>query len=181
MLNSGPHISHDTGTSRFNPAWNKFWEIQSHSQGIVYHFSTLKWTGRLTQWPLEDVAVILKSIIFKLVASTLAVKLLPGECHRTSLMRSQHWFRYWFAVARQQAITWASVDPGLWRPMASSHNELKSFHVGDTDSFIMRSQYSVYRGHLSSYNSRRTPHSSPVRARYGVSFVSANLTEVLSL
>ena len=30
-----------------------------------------------------------------------------------------------------------------------------------------------YRGHLSSNNSRKTPHSSPVRARYGVSIVSA--------
>ena len=41
--------------------------------------------------------------------------------------------------------------------------------------------HSMYHGHFSSYNSRRTPHSSPVRASYGVLFVSANLTEVLSL
>ena len=34
-----------------------------------------------------------------------------------------------------------------------------------------------YRGHFSSKNSRTTPHSSPVRARYGVSFVKL-LTEV---
>ena len=40
---------------------------------------------------------------------------------------------------------------------------------------------SIYRGHFSSCNSRKTPHISPVRARYGVSFVSANLTEALSL
>ena len=31
------------------------------------------------------------------------------------------------------------------------------------------------------YNSRKTPHRSPVRAMYGVSFVSASLAEVLSL
>ena len=43
------------------------------------------------------------------------------------------------------------------------------------------SALSIYRGHLSSYNSRKTPYRSPVRARYEVSFVSANLTEVLSL
>ena len=34
---------------------------------------------------------------------------------------------------------------------------------------------------FSAYNSRKSLHSSPVRARCGVSFVNANLTEVLSL
>ena len=39
----------------------------------------------------------------------------------------------------------------------------------------------IYRGHFSLYNSWKTSHSSPVRARYGVSFMSANLTNVSSL
>ena len=42
----------------------------------------------------------------------------PNECHWTSLMIRQHWFR-------QQAITWANVDPNLCLHMASlGHNEL---------------------------------------------------------
>ena len=40
---------------------------------------------------------------------------------------------------------------------------------------------SIYCDHVSLYNSRKTPHRSPVRARYRVSFVSANMTSVLSL
>ena len=39
-------------------------------------------------------------------------------------------------------------------------------------------ELSIYRNHFVVYNSRKITHSSPVRARYGVSFVSANLTEV---
>ena len=46
---------------------------------------------------------------------------------------------------------------------------------------VQYSALSIYRGRFSSYNLRKTPHSSPVMARYGVSFVSANLTEILSL
>ena len=33
-----------------------------------------------------------------------------GECHNTSLMISQHWFRQWLGAVRQQAITWTRVD-----------------------------------------------------------------------
>ena len=45
------------------------------------------------------------------------------------------------------------------------------------------SALSIYRGNFSSYmyNSRKTPHISPARARYGVSFVTANLIEMLWL
>ena len=41
------------------------------------------------------------------------------ECHRTLLVISQHWFRYWLGAVRQQAITWTSVDQDLQRHMAS--------------------------------------------------------------
>ena len=65
----------------------------------------------------------LKSIIFKLISRiSLAspVKLPSGECHKTSLMISQYWFRWW-----HQAITWASVDPDLCHDVASlGYNEL---------------------------------------------------------
>ena len=68
-----------------------------------------------TRWPLGDVAVILKEYfsnsLYRTVAWALAVKLLSDECHRTSLMRSQHWFKWCFGAVRHQAITWANVDP----------------------------------------------------------------------
>ena len=40
------------------------------------------------------------------------------EFHKT-LVLSQHWFRQWLGAVRQQAITWAKVDPDLCRHMAS--------------------------------------------------------------
>ena len=43
------------------------------------------------------------------------------------------------------------------------------------------SALSICRSHFSSYNSWKTPHIVSVRARYGVSFVSENLTKVLPL
>ena len=39
----------------------------------------------------------------------------------------------------------------------------------------------IYRDHFSLHNLRKAPHSSPVRASYGVSFVCTNLTDDLSL
>ena len=42
-------------------------------------------------------------------------------------MISQHWFRWWLGAIRQQAITWANVDPVFCRHMASlGPNELSS-------------------------------------------------------
>ena len=34
-------------------------------------------------------------------------------------MISQHWFTQWLGAVRQQAITWANVDPDLCHQMAS--------------------------------------------------------------
>ena len=64
------------------------------------------------------------------MAEVSIVKLLSDKCHWTLLMISQHWFRQWLGAVRQQAITWANVDPDLWRQMASlGHNELKRHHL----------------------------------------------------
>ena len=47
-----------------------------------------------------------------------------GECHITLLTMSQHWFRWWPGAVRQQAITWANVDPHPCRHMTlPGHNE----------------------------------------------------------
>ena len=45
-------------------------------------------------------------------------------------MISQHWFRRWLGAVRQQAITWANVDPDLCCHLASpGHNELTHWGV----------------------------------------------------
>ena len=54
-----------------------------------------------------------------MLAEVSPTKLPSDECHKTVLMISQHWFRQWLGAVRQQAITWANVDPDLWSQMAS--------------------------------------------------------------
>ena len=55
----------------------------------------------------------------------LLMKLSSDEYRWTFLMVSQYWFRWWLGAVRQQAITWANVDPDLCRHMASlGPNEL---------------------------------------------------------
>ena len=45
-------------------------------------------------------------------------------------MISQHWFRQWLGAVRQQAITWANVDPELCHEMALlGFNELTSIDI----------------------------------------------------
>ena len=66
--------------------------------------------GHLTHLPLEDVVVILKYIFP--CYSSLAL-------FETSLMINQHWFRCWFGAIKQQAITWAKIDPDICRHMAT--------------------------------------------------------------
>ena len=50
-----------------------------------------------------------------MAAQAFAMKLLPVECHGSSLIESQ----YWLGAVRQQAITRANVDQDLCRHMAS--------------------------------------------------------------
>ena len=47
-----------------------------------------------------------------------------GDCHWTSLMISQHWFRRWLGADRQEAITWTNVvqDPRRFVAAMSSVN-----------------------------------------------------------
>ena len=65
--------------------------------------------------------------IEQLVRFSCEESLVKDECHRTLLMMmSKHWFRQWLGVVRQQAITWANVDPELCRHMVPlGHNEIK--------------------------------------------------------
>ena len=41
------------------------------------------------------------------------------EGYNTSLIISEHWFRYWLGAIKKWAITWASVDPDLCCHLAS--------------------------------------------------------------
>ena len=53
----------------------------------------------LTHWPLGNVAIIFKIMfsnsLYRILAWTLAVIFLSGECSRISLMRNQHWSTHW--------------------------------------------------------------------------------------
>ena len=89
-------------------------------------------TATMSYWPLthsslRDLDAILKmqnSISFSWLASSDLLLIMPSqECHKTSLMISQHWFRQWLCAIRQQAKTWTNVHPDLFHHMASiGHN-----------------------------------------------------------
>ena len=88
----------------------------------------------LTHWPLGDLDAILKlqfSISFYWLVSSHHLMIVPSDdCHGTSPMISQHWFRWWFGAVRQQAITWTNVDLVPCRHMASpGHNDLTELYV----------------------------------------------------
>ena len=90
------------------------------------------------------------SLISKLIilSGALTMKLLRGECHRTSLMRSQYWFRQWLCAFRQQANTQAN-DQDLHHHMASlGHNKLNTglvsqFCQGIIDTLIFIFQHNA--------------------------------------
>ena len=72
-----------------------------------------------------------------------------GECHRTYLMINQHWFRWWFGATRQQAMTWATIWPGLtssYRVTTSQgfnlffYNRVSSLHLSNTDKWYKMQQ-----------------------------------------
>ena len=67
------------------------------------------------------------------------MKLASDECHNTSLMICLHWFRWWLGAVRQQAITWAYVDPNICHYLVSlGHNELTNAVF---DCHVTRCQY----------------------------------------
>ena len=82
---------------------------------------------RLTHWPLGDLYVILKiqsSILFYwLVSSDLLMTMPSNETHGFLLTIAQHWSRLWLDAIRQQAITWANVDPVPCHHMAFTRSQ----------------------------------------------------------
>ena len=67
-------------------------------------------------------------MILKLNPHIIWIKFMSNSCEidlswmaQNTLMKCQHWFRRWLGAVRQQAITWANVDPdpglhGVTRP-----------------------------------------------------------------
>ena len=51
--------------------------------------------------------------IYKLAGWALAVKPFSWECHRTSLIRNQHWLKHWLGAVRQRNVIRSHVDPDL--------------------------------------------------------------------
>ena len=61
------------------------------------------------------------------MAGVSLVKLPSDEDQQTLSMISQYLPRSWLGAIRQQAITWANIDPNLCRHVMSlGHNELMS-------------------------------------------------------
>ena len=78
---------------------NEVWPeaVWLHGYKLCVPMKTFWLLPVFTHWFLGDILVILK-ILFpnsldRILAWALIVKLLSGECHRTSLMRCQYWFR----------------------------------------------------------------------------------------
>ena len=84
------------------------------------------YTGNyLTQWPLGDVAIVLKvwfsNSLYWIVAWAFAVELLSNEYHRTSLMRSQRWFRRWKCLSVTLLYSTLLVQVMAWCCLITSH------------------------------------------------------------
>ena len=76
-----------------------------------------------THCPLGNVSVIsdapFSNWLHGLMFWAFPMRLLSWKCHTNPLMVGQHWFRYWLGLVRQQAITWANVDPKRCHRMVS--------------------------------------------------------------
>ena len=88
--------------------------LQYNVKKILFCFVCLVLVA-LINWPLgglnEIVDKQISSLFPWLMAELSLVKLPSGECHWTLLMTTQHWFRWWLGAIRQEAITWANVNP----------------------------------------------------------------------
>ena len=96
-----------------------------HRNGtMLYMFALTKWCRNYPGRCVGNFKEMSNSIC-RTVASALDVKLFPSEYHGPSLMRSEHWFKFWLGGVRQQANTWENTDLILCKHMVSlSHNVL---------------------------------------------------------
>ena len=74
------------------------------------------------RWGCNLKVLILKFISRIDILSISCDTLLPSvEDHKTSLIISEHWFKYWLGAIRKWAITRASVDPDMCCHLALHH------------------------------------------------------------
>ena len=94
--------------SRQPIAWGKIWNVFSWYK-ICFMFFVINSmrSGCDFKNPIFSLVLLMGIFRFFMIMP-------PNECHRTLLMRSPHRFMWWLSAIRQQAITWASVDPDLW-------------------------------------------------------------------
>ena len=119
--------------------------IQSKNIMMHIHVGLTEWTENNFMHPskLKLMKPFFKSVAFLCLSFSVVQKyeFQPHHsCHRIPLMRNQHQFRWWLGATRQQAITWANVDPDLYRHMASQgHYELNSVTLGPNFIYLSHS------------------------------------------
>ena len=75
--------------------WDEYAIIRLPLEQSWHHLPVDTWnesSGESTHWPLGDFIIIFK-LIYWLMAEVFLVKLPWVDCHPTSLIVSQHWFR----------------------------------------------------------------------------------------
>ena len=104
-------------------------------QSIIHNWMLLSWQhsqykdALQTHCPPERCGSNFTSVFFTLIyepiSCALPVKLVSGECHKTSMITILHWYRKLLGDVRQQGITWANVDQDLCHHRApQGHNGL---------------------------------------------------------
>ena len=119
--------------------------------------------GLITHCPLGQVKVILQvyfsnSFLRNDIFSCKTCKIDLCEYHKTSLMRSQHWFRYqWLGAIRQQAIGDPNLYPHIMHMASLGHNVLTSTFnlqsqipnfVNGLNSMVFNTNFSILNSNL---------------------------------
>ena len=113
-----------TKTSEINLKWSKIMVRSWKSQLGVGEILILYWLNGFNSLAPGRCGSNFKNTCYKLISWAFCQIALRWMSQNT-MMISQHWFSSWLGAVRQQAITWANVDPDLWHHMASlGHNEL---------------------------------------------------------
>ena len=118
--------------------WSKYFFMEDRDTFILHLHIMLaddlmtRWFNPLApgrfEWNFRSVIIKLISVIGAWgISSEIAIRWMPF--HLTWLAISQLWFRQWLGAVRQQAITWANVDPELHHhmpPLAHNNCDNKS-------------------------------------------------------
>ena len=107
--------SRELTTTKHDKSRNVYMMLGSMSFPVI--LCRYAMTRGLTPWHLVHLTVIVKvqfsNALYKIVHSSVAVKLLSTECYRAWLKRSPHRLRKYLSVVRHQAITLIQCWPRL--------------------------------------------------------------------